>query len=316
MIDFMANIKNKKNMTMCNIKTLVATSVLCVFFNGVLIGAEEEKDDSEKGAETSKKEISKKIIFKTDGGEEVKVEEEEEFEEEEEEAGSYNKSKSGKEQEECEDEEEQADSKKSENGEEQEEDKDNKDSQNGENFNNNNNNNKIETQVIFNTEQNKVGEQNKNDMENYKNINNIQEYFNKFSSLNDGSLDEKNYSNKIIIKDFINDFDHMNYEGAASEKIVNHKKHKHVIKPKSKINCLPKCFYNKNGNFSLLFCFNFCNGALSNGEKNYLYKYKKQYMPLNLLNNYNAELPPSISNNANNNLHDNLSNHNGGGPNQ
>ena len=43
MIDFMVNIKNKKNMTMCNIKTLVATSVLCVFFNGVLTyGANEE----------------------------------------------------------------------------------------------------------------------------------------------------------------------------------------------------------------------------------------------------------------------------------
>jgi len=37
MIDFMANITNKKNMTKCNIKTLMATSVLCVFFNGVLI---------------------------------------------------------------------------------------------------------------------------------------------------------------------------------------------------------------------------------------------------------------------------------------
>ena len=37
MIDFMANIKNKKNMTKCNIKTLMATSVLCVFFNGALI---------------------------------------------------------------------------------------------------------------------------------------------------------------------------------------------------------------------------------------------------------------------------------------
>jgi len=37
MIDFMANIKNKKNMTKCNMKTLMATSVLCVFFNGALI---------------------------------------------------------------------------------------------------------------------------------------------------------------------------------------------------------------------------------------------------------------------------------------
>lgn len=37
MVDFMTNIKNKKNMTKCNIKTLMATSVLCVFFNGILI---------------------------------------------------------------------------------------------------------------------------------------------------------------------------------------------------------------------------------------------------------------------------------------
>lgn len=37
MIDFMANIKNKKNMTKCNMKTLMATSALCVFFNGALI---------------------------------------------------------------------------------------------------------------------------------------------------------------------------------------------------------------------------------------------------------------------------------------
>ena len=36
MVDFMANIKNKKDMTKCNIKILMATSVLCVFFNGVL----------------------------------------------------------------------------------------------------------------------------------------------------------------------------------------------------------------------------------------------------------------------------------------
>ena len=37
MIDFMANIKNKKNITKCNMKTLMATSALCVFFNGALI---------------------------------------------------------------------------------------------------------------------------------------------------------------------------------------------------------------------------------------------------------------------------------------
>ena len=37
MIDFMANIKNKKNMTKCNMKTLMATSALCVFFNGAII---------------------------------------------------------------------------------------------------------------------------------------------------------------------------------------------------------------------------------------------------------------------------------------
>ena len=37
----MANIKNKKDMTKCNIKILMATSVLCVFFNGAAIyGAE------------------------------------------------------------------------------------------------------------------------------------------------------------------------------------------------------------------------------------------------------------------------------------
>ena len=45
MIDFMANIKNKKNMTMCNIKTLMATSFLCVFFNGVLIYGTEDSND-------------------------------------------------------------------------------------------------------------------------------------------------------------------------------------------------------------------------------------------------------------------------------
>jgi len=45
MIDFMANIKNKKNMTMCNIKTLMATSVLCVFFNGILIYGMEDNDN-------------------------------------------------------------------------------------------------------------------------------------------------------------------------------------------------------------------------------------------------------------------------------
>lgn len=45
MIDFMANIKNKKNMTMCNIKTLMATSVLCVFFNGILIYGMENNDN-------------------------------------------------------------------------------------------------------------------------------------------------------------------------------------------------------------------------------------------------------------------------------
>ena len=44
MVDLMTNIKNKKNMIKCNIKTLVATSVLCVFFNGALIyGMKEEK---------------------------------------------------------------------------------------------------------------------------------------------------------------------------------------------------------------------------------------------------------------------------------
>ena len=43
MIDFIVNIKNKKNMTKCNIKTLVATSVLCVFFNGILIYGMKER---------------------------------------------------------------------------------------------------------------------------------------------------------------------------------------------------------------------------------------------------------------------------------
>ena len=45
MIDFMVNIKNKKNMIKCNIKTLMATSVLCVFFNGVLIYGTDNSDD-------------------------------------------------------------------------------------------------------------------------------------------------------------------------------------------------------------------------------------------------------------------------------
>ena len=45
MIDFMANIKNKKNMTMGNMKTLMATSVLFVFFNGVLIYGTEDSDN-------------------------------------------------------------------------------------------------------------------------------------------------------------------------------------------------------------------------------------------------------------------------------
>lgn len=50
MIDFMVNIKNKKDMTKCNIKTLMATSVLCIFFNGILIygmdNSDDEKDDN------------------------------------------------------------------------------------------------------------------------------------------------------------------------------------------------------------------------------------------------------------------------------
>ena len=45
MIDFMVNIKNKKDMTKCNIKTLMATSVLCIFFNGVLIYGTDNSDD-------------------------------------------------------------------------------------------------------------------------------------------------------------------------------------------------------------------------------------------------------------------------------
>ena len=48
MIDFMANIKSKKNMTMCNIKTLIATSVLCVFFNGAAIYGMKEKKGEKK----------------------------------------------------------------------------------------------------------------------------------------------------------------------------------------------------------------------------------------------------------------------------
>ena len=47
MIDFMVNIKNKKNMIKCNIKTLMATSVLCVFFNVVLIYGTENNDDND-----------------------------------------------------------------------------------------------------------------------------------------------------------------------------------------------------------------------------------------------------------------------------
>ena len=50
MIDFIVNIKNKKNMTKFNIKTFVATSVLCVFFNGAAIYGMKEKK-GEKGEE-------------------------------------------------------------------------------------------------------------------------------------------------------------------------------------------------------------------------------------------------------------------------
>ena len=47
MVDLMANIKNEKNMTMGNIKTFVATSVLWVFFNGAAIyGMKEKKSHS------------------------------------------------------------------------------------------------------------------------------------------------------------------------------------------------------------------------------------------------------------------------------
>lgn len=61
MIDFMVNIKNKKDMTKCNIKTFVATSVLCVFFNGILIYGMKDKEkekENEPIGETQEPEIN------------------------------------------------------------------------------------------------------------------------------------------------------------------------------------------------------------------------------------------------------------------
>ena len=48
MMDFIANIKNKKNITMGNMKTFMTTSVLCVFFNGILIYGMKEENDTQK----------------------------------------------------------------------------------------------------------------------------------------------------------------------------------------------------------------------------------------------------------------------------
>lgn len=58
MVDLMTNIKNKKNMIKCNIKTLVATSVLCVFFNGALIYGMKEKKQSHSSYQSCKSHIS------------------------------------------------------------------------------------------------------------------------------------------------------------------------------------------------------------------------------------------------------------------
>ena len=75
MIDFMANIKNKKNMTKCNIKTFVATSVLCVFFNGAAIyGMNDESEDTVGGKGNKKKEKVIEVNF--NGTEEEKNENE------------------------------------------------------------------------------------------------------------------------------------------------------------------------------------------------------------------------------------------------
>ena len=89
MIDFMVNIKNKQNMTKFNIKTFVATSVLCVFFNGAAIyGMKEKKEtvltlgnNNDKGEEKLKTEEGKKetvIILENNddkGEEKLKTEE-------------------------------------------------------------------------------------------------------------------------------------------------------------------------------------------------------------------------------------------------
>ena len=58
MVDLMTNIKNKKNMIKCNIKTLVATSVLCVFFNGALIYGMKEEKQSHSSYQTCRSHIS------------------------------------------------------------------------------------------------------------------------------------------------------------------------------------------------------------------------------------------------------------------
>lgn len=140
MIDFMANIKNKKNMTMCNIKTLVATSVLCVFFNGVAIYGMHDPTD-----------------MKNNGGEPLNL--------------NYNGNVGGK-----------------------------------------GNDNNIEVaQIVI--------------------------------EKNNGPSD-KNNKNK-------------------------HFNHKDFEKKKGKDKCFPPYCYNYKGNFSLLFCFNFCNGPESNGEENH-----------------------------------------------
>lgn len=59
MIDFMADIKNKKNMIKCNIKTLMATSVLCVFFNVVLIYGMENDNNNDTNKNNKSEQIFK-----------------------------------------------------------------------------------------------------------------------------------------------------------------------------------------------------------------------------------------------------------------
>ena len=62
----MVNIKNKQNMTKFNIKTFVATSVLCVFFNGILIYGMKDSNTNKENLETNDMEekIKEKDMYK------------------------------------------------------------------------------------------------------------------------------------------------------------------------------------------------------------------------------------------------------------